>query len=93
MHKADGNQFQVLGVIAESEDKTKIAEYLHSVGCESMRVALLPNEILRNFKLSMTPTTLVIASEGRVEKVWAGKWNSDIAAEARSTFGFSFSQH
>ena len=93
LRRANGNHFQVLGIVSESEDKSKVDEYLRSVGCESMRVAFVPNSLLKSYKLSMTPTTLVIANEGKVENAWAGKWNSDSLAAASSTFGFSFSQH
>lgn len=83
----------MLGVVSESEDKTKLDEYLRSVGCEAMRVAFLPKKILNSYNLSMTPTTLIVANEGKVEKAWVGKWNSETAATASSFFGFSFSQH
>jgi hypothetical protein len=92
LQRVNGNHFQVLGLVSESEDKTKLDEFLHSIGCESLHVAFVPNDLLRSYKLSMTPTTLVVLKEGKVEKAWAGRWNSEALAAASSTFGFSFSQ-
>ena len=91
LNRVNRNRFQVLGLVSESEDKKKVNEYPSSVGCESMRVALVPKGVLNSYKLSMTPTTIVVENTGKVEKAWAGKWNSEIAASASSIFGFSFS--
>lgn len=91
LNRVNRNKFQVLGLVSESEDKKKVNEYLSSVGCESMRVAFVPKGVLSSYKLSMTPTTIVVENTGKVEKAWAGRWGSDIADSASSIFGFSFS--
>ena len=93
LNRANGNQFQIIGVVSESEDKAKIEEYLKSLGCESLSVAILPKNVSKNYKLSMTPTTIVIDNEATVQQVWTGKWQSDDLATASSIFGFQFSQH
>jgi peroxiredoxin len=92
LNRVDQNQYQVLGVAAESEDETKLTEFLRSVNCESMNVALLPNSLLNAYKLSVTPTTLVIENNGKVEKVWAGSWKDDRVDDAGSYFGLQFSK-
>ncbi len=92
LNRVDQNQYQILGVAAESEDETKLAEFLRSVNCESMNVALLPNSLLSVYKLSVTPTTLVIENNGKVEKVGAGSWRDGGVDDAGSYFGLQFSK-
>jgi peroxiredoxin len=58
-----------------------------------MLVIIMPDKVRRSYKLSLTPTTMVIASDGTVEKVWAGKWSSKVAEEAGSFLGCHFSQN
>jgi peroxiredoxin len=93
LNRANANQFQIIGVVSESEDRIKIEEYLKSLGCESLSVAILPKDVSKSYKLSMTPTTMVIDNEGTVLQVWTGKWHPDDLATAESIFGFHFSQH
>ena len=93
LNRANGNQFQIIGVVSESEDKAKVEEYLKSLSCESLSVAILPKNVSKNYKLSMTPTTIVIDNEATVQQGWTGKWQSDELAVASSIFGFQFSQH
>jgi hypothetical protein len=35
-------------------------------------VALIPEEVRQKYKLSMTPTTVVISSDGKADAVWNG---------------------
>lgn len=68
--------FQVVAVAMNSEDRSKLAEYLKSMGCptDSKRftVALIPEEVRRKYKFSVTPTTLVVSSDGKADAVWNG---------------------
>jgi peroxiredoxin len=95
--KADDTRFEVLGLVGSSEDKIKVDEYIRSsspAGSSQplLPIAMLPEDVYRSYKLSVTPTTLVIANDGRVEQVWVGKWNHDDTARASSFFGFEFTQ-
>lgn len=92
LSKANGNHFQIIGVVSESEDRTKLEEYLKSQDCDFLPVAILPREISKNYKLSVTPTTLVIDNEGKVQQVWTGKWTASELANAGSLLGFQVSQ-
>jgi peroxiredoxin len=93
LRKANRNKFQVIGIIAESEDWNKVKDYLQRVGCDEMLTVVLPREVRQAYKLSMTPTTLVIANDGTVENSWTGRWNSTMVSEASSVFGFQFSSN
>lgn len=89
--RADRNHFVVLALVSKSENKDKLEEYLRSVDCAELPVVKLPDNVRNSYKLSGTPTTLVISSNGKVEQMWYGKWNSDVIAVASTTFGLSFS--
>lgn len=93
LRKADASRFQLIGVVSESDDRTKVEGYLRSFGCESLQTAVVPKEVGKNYKLSMTPTTLLIDNGGTVQEVWTGKWQTDDIAAASAIFGFQFSKH
>ena len=73
---APAKGFQVVAVAMNSEDRSKLATYLSSMGCptgsKTFSVALIPEEIRQKYKLSITPTTLVISSDGKADAVWNG---------------------
>src|SRR6185436_7422396 len=39
LSQIDKNQFEIIGIVSEAEDKNKIGDYLRSFGCESLKVA------------------------------------------------------
>lgn len=88
LNKVNGNHFQIIGVVSESEDRAKLEEYLKSFGCDFLPVAILPKGVSKSYKLSITPTTLVIDNEATIQQVWIGKWNAADLAAAGSILGF-----
>jgi hypothetical protein len=83
-------------VVAETEDASKVGAYLREVGGDqgaAMRVAMISAGVRRSYKLSATPTTLVVANDGTVEQSWSGLWGGTDVAQASSVLGFSFSSH
>jgi hypothetical protein len=80
----------VLGLVPESENKASLIAYLHSVGCDSLPVALAPNSVRDSYKLQSTPSTIIIGNDGIVQEAWAGKWTPDTVNAAGSIFGLSF---
>jgi len=88
----NGNRFQVIGLVSDSEDKAKVEDYLRSAGCESMPVAFLPSSIQQSYKLIFTPITIVVDNNGRVEKIWPGLWDNDTIASANSSLGLEISK-
>lgn len=82
---APAKGFQVVAVAMNSEDKSNLATYLKSMGCptgsKAFSVALIPEELRQKYKLSITPTTLVLSSNGKTDAVWTGLLKpSDVAA-------------
>lgn len=93
---ADRERFEVIGVVSDTEDKAKLEDYLQQFGCDGnsptpLRVALVPDGVRRDYKLTATPITLVISNDGTVEKAWSGRWGGKETAEASKFFGVSFS--
>jgi peroxiredoxin len=68
--------FQVVAVAMNSEDRSKLAAYLNSMGCptesKTFTVALIREEVRQKYKFSITPTTLVVSSDGKADAVWNG---------------------
>jgi peroxiredoxin len=68
--------FQVVAVAMNSEDRSKLAAYLTSMGCptdsKTFTVALIPEEVRQKYKFSITPTTLVVSTDGKADAVWSG---------------------
>jgi peroxiredoxin len=96
LSRADPNRFEIIGVVSQAEDKGKLEAYLVSAGClgdglPNMRVALVADEVREAYKLFSTPTTLVVANDGTVERVWRGRWNPQDLASASLTFGLNLS--
>lgn len=84
--------FQVVAVAMNSEDRSKLAAYLNSMGCptdsKAFIVALIPEEVRQKYKFSITPTTLVVSQDGKADAVWNGVLKpSDIEA-ASTILGF-----
>jgi peroxiredoxin len=44
-------------------------------------VVFFNNESLGSYKLTATPTTLLIDEDGKVEHAWVGKWDKSRAME------------
>ena len=90
LDKADRDKFEIMGLVSDSTEKQKVVDYLHGFACDHLETAFVSNSVLRNYKLSVTPTTLIVGSDGKVEQDWVGVWDVNILASARSVFGFPF---
>jgi len=90
--RTDKHKIEVLGLVADAEDKVKLREYLHEMGLArpsgvTFTTAIIPKEVRSKYKLSETPLTLLIAYDGTVKKVWAGRWDSKALASANGAIG------
>ncbi|MEN3332341.1 MAG: AhpC/TSA family [Blastocatellia bacterium] len=90
LDQTDAGQIEVIGVVSEKEDRQKLAQYITAAGFTQARnplkVILAPESVIRSYKLSMTPTTLVVANDGSVENIWLGKWDASAIVAARAAF-------
>lgn len=96
LSEADPNRFEIIGVVSQAEQRAEIEAYLRSVGFSgeagpAMRVAFVPDEVRESYKLFSTPITLVVASDGTLEKAWRGRWSPRDLAAANAFFGIDLS--
>jgi peroxiredoxin len=90
--RTDKRKVEVIGLAADAEDTVKLREYLHEVSSThppgiTFPTAIVSKEVRRKYKLSETPLTLLIASDGTVKEVWAGKWDSKVLATVTKVIG------
>ena len=85
LDKVDSNRFTVIGVVSDREDKRLVSAHADAVGYFKTKTPLplvfFDSESLGSYKLSATPTTLLINEDGRVEHAWIGKWDETSATE------------
>ena len=90
MNRVDSSRFEILGLVADSEDKRVVSEYLESVECDSLRIAMVPPSEMVSYKLTRTPITLLVSNEGKVEKAWIGLWDEKSLDDVASILGITF---
>ena len=85
LDKVDSNRFTVIGVVSDREDKQLVSAHADGAGYFKTKTPLplvfFDSESLGNYKLTATPTTLLINEDGKVEHVWVGKWDKTKAME------------
>ena len=85
LNRIDSNRINVVGIVGDREDKLEVGKHAVVLGYFKTRIALpivtVSNETLANYKLTATPTTLLIDSNGRVEHAWVGTWDETKTAE------------
>lgn len=92
--RADKSKIEVIGLVGDTEDKAKLREYLREMGRGrpsgvTFTTALVPKEVRSTYKLSETPLTLLIANDGTVKKVWAGRWDGQALASVNGAIGMT----
>ena len=85
LDKVDSNRFTVIGVVSDREDKHLVSAHADGAGYFKTKTPLplvfFDSESLGSYKLSATPTTLLINEDGRVAHAWVGKWDETSAME------------
>ena len=85
LDKVDGNRFLVVGIVSDREDKPSVSAHIEEAGYSRTKTPLpivfFNNEMLGSYKLTATPTTLLINEDGKVEHAWVGKWDESSATE------------
>lgn len=83
----DRNQYQIFGISLDSSSET--AGFLTSNGLNLEVFAGIDAEFRNAYKLNLTPLTIAIDNNGKVEKIWPGAFNEKSKAEVESYFGIS----
>ena len=85
LDKVDSNRFTVVGVVSDREDKRLVTAHADGAGYLKTKTPLplvfFDSESLGSYKLTATPTTLLINEDGKVEHAWIGKWDNTSAME------------
>jgi len=85
LEKIDSNRFTVVGIVSDREDKRLVSAYADGAGYFKTKTPLslvfFDSESLGSYKLTATPTTLLINEDGRVEHAWIGRWDETKARE------------
>jgi len=85
LDKVDRNRFLVVGVVSNQEDKQLVSAHAEAAGYLKTKARLplvfFDSESLGSYKLTATPTTLLINDERIVEHAWIGKWDANSARE------------
>ena len=85
LNRVDSSRFNVVGIVGNREDPQEVMSHADGLGYFKTRIALpvvsVSDETLARYKLTATPTTLLIDNTGRVEYAWVGKWDEKKTAE------------
>jgi hypothetical protein len=91
IRQAPNKGIEVIALAQDSEDNEKVKEFLRAVGCPNesadFHVALIPHQTGLNYKLAVTPTTLIISKDGIAEYSSTGVWSADDLATAGGNLG------
>lgn len=91
--EAASHNLEVIGLVSEREDKTRLKAFLQEMALSSdsttpLRVAFLPDDLRKDYKLSATPVTLIADNRGVIEQSWVGAWRPEAFAEVNSVLDF-----
>lgn len=85
LNKIDHGRFRVVGIVGDREDGRRVAAHAEELGYFGTKVPLpivvFSNESLERYKLTATPTTILIGDDGEVVHSWVGKWDAVKATE------------
>lgn len=85
LNRIDSSRFSVIGIVGDRENRQEVMNHANALGYFKTRIALpvvsISNETLARYKLTATPTTLLIDDSGRIEHAWVGKWDESKSAE------------
>jgi peroxiredoxin len=88
LNRVDDGRVSVVGVVSDREDRQAVLAHADGAGYlktkTPMPIAFFDDASLARYKLTATPTTLLIDDDGKVEHAWVGKWDeakmSEVAA-------------
>jgi peroxiredoxin len=79
LDRIDSNRFMVVGVVSDKENRQLVSAHVNGAGYFQTKTPLpvlfFDEKSLGSYKLTATPTTLLIANNGEVRHAWVGKWD------------------
>ena len=92
VRKVDRGRFAITALVSDLVSADSVRSYLRTNAIDqSLDVVLVPESVMKDYKLIATPITLVISNDGTVRKHWIGKWDNSSLSAASELFGVSFS--
>lgn len=82
----DPESHEVYAIAGDHETPEVVRAYLESAGLASVPVAFVTSKVRLQYGLRYTPTTMLIANDGTIEKIWTGLWNEQAKQEAVELF-------
>ncbi len=70
-------------------DNSKSAAFISAYGLQSEVLTNLSSQTRAAYQLSLTPLTIVVDAQGKVERIWPGAFNDDMTSDAERYFGVS----
>ncbi len=92
INQIDSQKYEIVEVFNYNEDRQAVLDYLTKnmrSKNASLRFLFAKNDELQKYKLSMTPTTIVLDENSKVEKVWSGLWDKSKIVEVNSYFNMA----
>lgn len=87
---ANKDNFNVTAVTSESNAEA-VKEFLDAYDVGDWRVLRIRPEDAQIVKFHQTPITVVVDRDGRIDKAWAGRWQSKALDVAQEYFSVDFS--
>jgi peroxiredoxin len=85
LDRVEGRSVSVVGVVRSGEDRQAVLAHAERAGYLKTKtplpIAFFDDTSLARYKLTATPTTLLIGDDGKVEHAWVGKWDEEKASE------------
>lgn len=69
----DRNRWRVLAITSD-DNYDKIKDHLKEYALNNIKVGIASNTEMRKARMIFTPMTLVVNTDGKVQKVWPGLW-------------------
>ena len=86
----DRKGYQIFGISLDNSANT--GDYLKANGLNLTVFASADAQIKKSYKLNLTPLTIVIGNDGRVEEIWAGAFTQQSKQDVEKYFNLLDSQ-
>lgn len=77
---------RVYAIVAASEVPETVRSYLNDAGLGELEVVFVNRSVMVQYGLQYTPTTMIVAGDGTIQKIWTGLWNRDTREEVAQYF-------
>jgi peroxiredoxin len=87
----DSKRYRIQSIVPEGPRAEDVRYMVSTTGLRSVPIGFAPKGVQKQLRVFSTPTTIVVSEDGRVLRVWTGRWGDKDAADAASYFGVPLS--